>query len=150
MKEAHMKKSRRFYPAIFSILILFFVTGSLYAENIFVGDDSESQGQDNTEWVWGEVVSVDAVNNTLIVKYFDYEKEQEKQVTFYSYNKTEFENITSLGDLKPTDSVSIDYFVAEGGKNFIQEISLDKPDSESDSDTEEEEINPKDLIQEMR
>jgi hypothetical protein len=82
-----------------------------------------------TQWVWGEVASVDKQSKMLIVKYLDYETDQEKQLTVVIDDKTAFENIRALDDLKPLDTVSIDYLASSDGKNLVRNISVEKPEN---------------------
>jgi hypothetical protein len=79
-------------------------------------------------WLWGEVASIDTQNNALAVKYFDYETDQEKEMSVIADNKTIFENIKAFGELKPQDTVSIDYIGAPGGKNIAKNISVERPE----------------------
>lgn len=87
-------------------------------------------------WLWGPVVSVDSQNNQVVVRYFDYENDQEKEMTLVSDDKTNFENIRSLGDIKVNDALSIDYMVGVDGRNVARNISVEKPE-ESMLPTEE-------------
>ncbi len=82
-----------------------------------------------TQWVWGEVVNVDAQNKTISVKYLDYESDQEKEMTVGADDKTTFENAASLDELKAKDTVSIDY-ITQDGKNIAKNISVEKPEAQ--------------------
>lgn len=89
----------------------------------------ESQAESQTQWLWGEVVSVDTQKNELLVKYLDYETDQEKETGISVDDKTTYENIGSLLEIKPQDTVSIDYTVSPEGKNIAKNISVEKPES---------------------
>lgn len=89
----------------------------------------ESQVESQTQWLWGEVVSVDTQKNELLVKYLDYETDQEKETGVSADDKTTYENIGSLLEIKPQDTVSIDYTVSPEGKNIAKNISVEKPES---------------------
>ncbi len=79
------------------------------------------------QWLWGEVVSLDAQNNVLAIKYLDYETDSEKQMSITVNDKTAFENVSSIDEIKPKDTVSIDYTVSPEGKNIAKNISVEKP-----------------------
>ena len=79
-------------------------------------------------WLWGPVVSVDSQNNQVMVKYFDYENDQEKEMTLTIDEKTSFENVRSLGDIKINDALSIDYIASVDGKNIARNLSVEKPE----------------------
>lgn len=89
----------------------------------------EAQMGLDTQWLWGGVVSVDVQNNELLVKYLDYETDQEKEITISVDDKTTYENIGSLIEIKPQDTVSIDYLVSAEGKNVAKNISVEKPET---------------------
>ena len=78
-------------------------------------------------WLWGDVVSVDTDKNEVTVKYLDYESDTEKEITVGVNDKTVYENIKFLGELKAQDTVSIDYSAADG-KNTAKNISVEKPE----------------------
>jgi len=83
-----------------------------------------------TLWVWGEVTSLDTENKIIVVKYLDYETDQEKEISIGVSDKTTYENIKSLEEIKPQDSVSIDYTVGPDSKNIATNISLEKAESQ--------------------
>lgn len=80
------------------------------------------------QWVWGEVVSVDTASNTITVKYLDYETDAEKQITIIVDVKTTLENIKSLTEIQPKDTVSVDYMAGPEGKSLAKNISVEKPE----------------------
>lgn len=85
-----------------------------------------TQNAPDTQWVWGEVVNFDIQNKTVTVKYLDYETDQEKEIIIASDDKTAYENLKSIDDLKLKDTVSIDYIVGIDGRNTAKNISLEK------------------------
>jgi len=88
-----------------------------------------------TQWVWGEVVTVDLANKTVFVKYLDYELDQEKEMAITAGDNTTFENVKSIDELKPKDTVSIDY-VSQDGKNVAKNISVEKPEAQAAPQTQ--------------
>ncbi|MGA2774887.1 MAG: hypothetical protein ABSE81_02350 [Candidatus Omnitrophota bacterium] len=85
--------------------------------------------ESETQWVWGEVLSIDPAAKSLTVKYLDYETDQEKDMVIGTDEKTTYENIKSIDEIKPKDTLSIDYIVGAEGKNTAKNISLEKPES---------------------
>ena len=86
----------------------------------------EGQAEQSTEWIWGEVVSVDNTYNKVTVKYMDEESLEEKELTFRVDKDTTYENAESLLDIKLKDNISVDYVVAEDGTNFAKKIAVEK------------------------
>ncbi len=85
-----------------------------------------------TEWLYGEITSVDIAGNSIVLTYLDYDTDIEKQATVYTDNKTIFENVKSLGEIKPQDMVSIDYIAGADSKNLAVTISVEKPENAED------------------
>ncbi len=83
------------------------------------------------QWLWGEVKSVDAASKELTVNYLDYESDNEKEVEIYTDDKTNFENIKSLTDIKLKDTVSVDYVLTPDNKYLARLISVEKPEEMS-------------------
>lgn len=81
------------------------------------------------QWLWGEVVSADPTNKTLLIKYFDYETDSEKETSIVLDDKTTYENVNSIEEIKPQDTASIDYTVDARGKNIAKNISVEKAES---------------------
>lgn len=90
----------------------------------------ENSDSVNTQWVWGEVVSIDASNKTLLLKYLDYETDQEKEISIIIDDSTSYDNIRTLGEIRPKDNLSIDY-IPKDGKNIAKTIGLEKAESDT-------------------
>jgi len=75
------------------------------------------------------VVSGDFQKNELVIKYVDYDTDMEKEVTVTASDKTTYENVKSLLEIKPQDMVSIDYTVDNQGRNIAKNISVEKPEA---------------------
>ena len=86
-----------------------------------------SASPSDTQWVWGEVVSVDAAAKKLTLKYLDYEADQEKTIVLDVNDNTVFENAKSLDELKEKDTLSVDYLIVDS-KNIAKNVSLEKLD----------------------
>jgi hypothetical protein len=87
-----------------------------------------------TEWLYGEVNSVDIAAKSMILTYLDYDTDIEKQATVYTDAKTIFENVKALEEVKPQDMVSIDYVIGADSKSLAVSISVEKPESMDDLD----------------
>ena len=78
------------------------------------------------QWVWAEVVSVDPVTDQMTLKYLDYETDTEKEMAMAVNNQTAYENVKALVEIKPTDTVSIDYIITADGKNLAKNVNVEK------------------------
>lgn len=87
-------------------------------------------------WVWGEIVSIDAAAKKLTVKYLDYDTDMEKDIVIAVDDKTKFEGAAAIGDLKPQDTVSIDYAEA-GGINLASAITVERLEDLAEEPQEE-------------
>ncbi|KPK98237.1 MAG: hypothetical protein AMJ95_05205 [Omnitrophica WOR_2 bacterium SM23_72] len=118
---------------IFTLIAAFFVLGNgktILAEDVIKGGAiPQSEGGGNIQWLWGDVMNVDTQNKALAVKYLDYETDQYKEISVSIDDGTTFENVLSLGDIKPGDVVSIDFLVDAIGKNVAKNISVEKPEA---------------------
>jgi hypothetical protein len=85
-------------------------------------------------WVWAEVQSIDRANNQITVKYLDYETDTEKEMVIGVDEKTAFENAKSLNDIKPQDTVSIDYISGADGINTARTINVEKGEGTTGAD----------------
>ncbi|MBU0710285.1 MAG: hypothetical protein KJ793_06225 [Candidatus Omnitrophica bacterium] len=78
-----------------------------------------------TQWVWGEVVSVDSTSGMIVVKYLDYESEQEQEMAIMVTDTTKFEEISSINDINAGDAISIDFMVNSEGNNIAENITTE-------------------------
>ncbi|MBM3246171.1 MAG: hypothetical protein FJZ13_02455 [Candidatus Omnitrophica bacterium] len=120
-----MKQRLALVFGIIATLILM-AQAQLFSQDAAVPQElqPEVQGQ----WVWGDIVSVDIQKNEILLKYLDYDTEQEKEMAVSVNDKTRYENAKSLLELKPQDTVSIDYTLSPEGKNIAQNINVEKPE----------------------
>lgn len=81
-----------------------------------------------TQWVWGEITSLDPQNKEITINYFDYETDAEKELKLSLGDNTKYENINSLSDLKLHDTISVDYVLGTDGKYTVRNISVEKPE----------------------
>ena len=54
---------------------------------------------------------------------------QEKEIKLVADDKTTYENVQSIGDIKEKSTVSVDYIALPEGKNVAKNISLEKAES---------------------
>lgn len=83
-------------------------------------------GLKEVQWLWGEVVSSDAFKKQITVKYLDYETDSEKEILLSANDKTSYENIKEISELKAQDIVSVDYVSEADGNNTVVNISVEK------------------------
>ena len=88
----------------------------------------EVPSEPETQWIWGEVVSVDTAARKILVKYLDYETDTEKEINIDVDDKTTYENVKSVDEIKPQDTLSIDYIINPDGRNIAKNISVEKPE----------------------
>ena len=91
-----------------------------------------------TEWVWGEVVSVDAENKQIVLKHLDYDTYEEVQTTLKVGDKTLFENVAALGEIKAGNHLTADFKIA-AGSNIADLIVVEK-------DVQEESVAPETAV----
>ncbi len=90
---------------------------------------TETQNTAEPQWVWAEVTSVDAAGRQLNIKYLDYETDTEKEISLSTDDSTTYENVKSLDELKPQETVSIDYIITADGKNLAKNINVEKSET---------------------
>jgi len=95
-------------------------------EPIKITEQITNPPEAETQWIWGEVVLVDIQKSEILVKYLDYDADLEKEVAINVDEKTIYENVKSIDEIKPQDTVSIDYIVSPEGKNIAKNISIEK------------------------
>jgi hypothetical protein len=75
-----------------------------------------------------------ATPQQLVVKEYDYETDADQDVTYAITDKTEFENLKTIMDLKAGDSVEVVYAEADGKKVAL---SISKEDDYIEDEGEE-------------
>jgi hypothetical protein len=79
----------------------------------------------NTEWVWGEVVSVDQSNQEFVIKHMDYESYEEVKTPIKTNEKTLFENAAGISEIKAGDHLTVDYKTKDGS-NVAELVVVEK------------------------
>jgi len=113
-----------------SLLLLF--NGLSFCQE--AGEQTQNVTENQTvepedSWLWGDVVSLDTAAGQLVLKYIDYESDSEKKVSVYTSAETTYENVSGLAEIKPEDTVSVDYITAADGKITAKHISVEKLES---------------------
>lgn len=138
-----MKREKVF---IFILLIVIFMglnLGLSLGQELKVPEKTAPVSEPEVQWLWGEVVSVDANAKQITIKYLDYDTYQDKETTINVDEQTTYENLTSLGEIKPQDTISVDYIISLEGKNLARNISLEKPEGPEAPQIEPNEEPPK-------
>jgi len=99
------------------------------------------------DWVWGEVINLDPQNKVILLKYLDYETDQEKEMKVTVDENTTYESIKSIEDLKQNDPISIDYILTPEGINVAKHITLERPEEPDIVLPKEAEIVPSKLTE---
>lgn len=128
-------KLSKYFIFVAAACIILLVAGSIVAQENKLEEQSVAAVEPEVQWLWGEVVSIDAENNALLVKYLDYETDTEKQVVVGIDDKTIYEDVASLAEIKPQDNVSIDYITGADGKAIAKNISIEKPEAAIEMDS---------------
>ncbi len=95
---------------------------SIVPEQLTPGSPSDL----DVQWLWGEVASVDVDTKQILVNYLNYETDTETQMSISVDDKTTYENVKSIDEIKPLDALSIDYIVTQEAKNIAKNISVEK------------------------
>ncbi|MFH1440874.1 MAG: hypothetical protein ABIH18_02370 [Candidatus Omnitrophota bacterium] len=126
-------KAKLFFALLMVFFLLFLNSQYGFSQNsdlqeAEIKDEAAVAGFEETEtkWLWGSVVLVDKGNNEIMLKYMDYDTDTEKEIKMKVDDKTVYEEIDSLGDVKPNDILSIDYIVSPEGQNVASVIILEK------------------------
>jgi hypothetical protein len=96
-------------------------------EDIEVGPDI--QNEPDIFWAWGEIVTLDPLTKSFTIRYLNYETDQEKEIVIATDDNTTYENIKSIDELKPKDTVSVDYVVSSEGRNIATNVGLELPEA---------------------
>lgn len=135
----------KIYLILISVVFLVLLNiGLNLAQEEITPEGIPAASEQEVQWVWGEIVSVDTQNKTILLKYLDYETETEKEMSFNVDDKTTYENIKNIDELKPKDTVSIDYVISSDGKNIAKNVSVERPESQEipEGEIKPEEITP--------
>ncbi|MFB0561836.1 MAG: hypothetical protein ACETWM_11600 [Candidatus Lokiarchaeia archaeon] len=91
--------------------------------------------EEELEYSWGRVSSLSS--NQIIVKEYDYESDEDVDVTYVIDPKVKIENVNSLEEITVGDSVGIDFVVRDSEK-VAKVIIVEKSSYEEEYTPEEE------------
>ena len=77
--------------------------------------------------IYGEIKSVNIATNSITVKYYDYDSDNEKSVEITADNTTKIEGVSTMNDIKQESWSDINYTVVNG-KNIAKSIVVEKED----------------------
>ena len=77
--------------------------------------------------IYGEIKSVNIATNSITVKYYDYDSDNEKSVEITADNTTKIEGVSTMNDIKQESWSDINYTVVNG-KNIAKSIIVEKED----------------------
>lgn len=127
---------KKYLPICFAILLSGLSLPAIcQEENLEAAADSSARRQ--LEWAWGEVVSIDYQKGEFNIVYLNEETFEEKTLLMATDAQTVYENAQSLLDIKPMDSVSIDYTITEEGVNLAMKVAVEKAQDEALPQAEE-------------
>lgn len=113
--------------ALFMITLVVVTAGAPAAWSQAVPAQGDAAARDlEPQWLWGEVVAVNVQSKTIQVKYLDYDTDIEKELVLTVDGQTKYENAKGLDEIKPQDTISVDYLVSADGVNLAVAISLEK------------------------
>jgi hypothetical protein len=127
--------SRKFF-GIFILVLTFTVLG--FSGQALAQND-EVIGTDEDTALIGLGTISQVATDQLLVKEYDFETDSEQDVKYLVNDKTKFENLNSIKDLKVGDSVEI-VFAEENGQKVA--LSVSKEENYIDEDGEDTAANP--------
>lgn len=82
--------------------------------------------------IYGEVQSVNAQTNSIVVQYYDYDNDEEKSIDISVDANSKLENAKAITDIKKGDWVDVNYTVS-AGKNTAKMVSVEKEEPAMDT-----------------
>jgi Cu/Ag efflux protein CusF len=116
---------------IFSMIFVF--ASCLLAQE--AGQEAAPAEAKPIEWVWGEVISVDAGNKQIVLKHLDYDTYEEVQTTLNVGDKTLFENVAALEEIRAGNHLTADFKVV-AGSNIADLVVVEKGVQEDSAEPE--------------
>jgi len=125
-----MKQAKVFILILVIAVFIGLNSGLSLGQDLKAPEKTQALNDPDVQWLWGEVVSVDLNAKQITVKYLDYDTYQDKESAINVDEQTTYENLTSLEEIKPQDTISVDYIISLEGKNLARNISLEKPEED--------------------
>ena len=82
--------------------------------------------------IYGEIKSVNVAANSITVKYYDYDSDNEKSVEITADNNTKMEGVPAISDIKQGNWADINYTVVNG-KNVAKSVVVEKDDAATET-----------------
>lgn len=125
-----MRGERDFRMAFVSILLcLMAYSGLSFAQEEVIPDPGEDAQGDivvsQIQWLWGEVVSVEPEAGRMLVRFTDYDTSSEREIAVLGDADTKYEGVKSMYEIKPSDTVNIDYIITADGRNIARDVSVE-------------------------
>ena len=89
----------------------------------------EEEVEEKLDYSWGIVSSISS--NQVVVIEYDYDTQEDINVTYTLDPKVELKNVESLKDIKEGDNVVIDYAIKDG-KKLAKIITIEEPSYEEE------------------
>ena len=94
------------------ILSVGMLVGSMYALGLNPSFAQEQEDTADESFAMGTVAKVSPAEITIIE--YDYDADEEKEMSYLVNPETQFENVTSLGEIAPGDNVGISFKEIDG------------------------------------
>ncbi len=104
------------------------ITAVICLSLAFVQLDCFAQVDDETQYSYGEVISVS--QSQILVREFDYVTGEEKDMLYYLNDDTIFDIVVTAGQIQPGDLVDLEFIVSGDGSRIAKEILVDRIDEE--------------------
>ncbi len=118
----------------FLILGVLFVGATFFLVSSYGAENAQTNG-----YSYGTVRSVSS--GQIVVTEYDYDNDEETDVTYALNQNTAFQNVASLTEIAVGDNVDIVY-VADNGTKIVQSIAVEKMTPEDESTSEVPEAQP--------
>ncbi|MDD5439392.1 MAG: hypothetical protein PHS37_04320 [Candidatus Omnitrophica bacterium] len=105
---------------------------SVAAEVPAAAPEAAPATEDNTEYGYGTVVSVDDAKKEIVISEYNWETDAEANVTYSVAPEAKFENVAGLKNITAGSYVDIEYLAGEGGKRVAKLISVYEPETEAE------------------
>ena len=90
---------------------------------------AQEEAEEELDYSWGIVSTISS--NQIVITEYDYDSDEEVNVTYTLDPKVDLKNVESLEDIKEGDSVEIDYAIKDGQK-VAKIIAVEKPSQEKE------------------
>ena len=80
--------------------------------------------EEDIEYVYGTVITVNEAKNEIVVSEQDWESETEVTVTYSIAPTAELEGVESITEIKPDMSVEIEFITDKSGKKVAKSVGV--------------------------